>query len=176
MRAKRTFLLFGFLGLWIFISYYILMNQGSTGLQNRSLLSEKLKYLEKSIQQQVEDDHKTVRKIINLIKLKNLQGKNDFNENSIDKNNVNDNVIKEIPLEVTSKDNSLDPKYWTNFTGPVIPVLVFACDRVSVSKCLDNLIEYRPNVHQFPIIVSQVNLITTFTHSTRFDEFYNFTV
>lgn len=155
MRAKRTFLLFGFLGLWIFISYYILMNQGSTGLQNRSLLNEKLQYLEKSIQQQADDGEKTARKIINLIKLKNFQNENEIND-SIDKNSVNDNVIKEIPLEVTSKDNSLDPKYWTNFTGPVIPVLVFACDRVSVSKCLDNLIEYRPNVHQFPIIVSQV--------------------
>lgn len=41
------------------------------------------------------------------------------------------------------------------FRGPIIPILVFACNRVSVSKCLDNLLEYRPNVHQFPIIVSQ---------------------
>lgn len=38
---------------------------------------------------------------------------------------------------------------------PVIPVLVFACNRVSVSKCLDNLIKYRPSAEQFPIIVSQ---------------------
>lgn len=41
------------------------------------------------------------------------------------------------------------------FRGPVIPILVFACNRVSVAKCLDNLLEYRPNVHQFPIVVSQ---------------------
>lgn len=41
-----------------------------------------------------------------------------------------------------------------DFTGPIIPILVFACNRVSVSKCLHNLLEYRPNVHQFPIIVS----------------------
>lgn len=41
--------------------------------------------------------------------------------------------------------------------GIRIPVLVFACNRVSVSKCLDNLLKYRPNAHQFPIIVSQVN-------------------
>lgn len=44
-----------------------------------------------------------------------------------------------------------------SFTGPVIPILVFACNRVSVRKCLDNLIEFRPNINQFPIIVSQVN-------------------
>lgn len=40
--------------------------------------------------------------------------------------------------------------------GPVIPVLVLACNRVSVSRCLDQLLQYRPNPDQFPIIVSQV--------------------
>lgn len=153
MRAKRTFLVLGFLGLWICISYYILMNQGLTGEQNRHLLSEKLNYLERSITQQADDDQETVIKILNLIKLKNLN--NDVNKDTP----LNNNIIKEISLEVTAKDDSLYSKYWTNFTGPVIPVLVFACDRESVSKCLDNLIEYRPNVHQFPIIVSQVTTI-----------------
>ncbi|KAL3285708.1 hypothetical protein HHI36_000238 [Cryptolaemus montrouzieri] len=36
-----------------------------------------------------------------------------------------------------------------------IPVLVFACNRISISKCLDKLILYRPNPDKFPIIVSQ---------------------
>lgn len=45
-----------------------------------------------------------------------------------------------------------------NFKGPVIPILVFACNRISVRNCLDNLIQYRPNAKQFPIIVSQVSL------------------
>lgn len=44
-----------------------------------------------------------------------------------------------------------------NFKGPVIPILVFACNRISVRNCLDNLIQYRPNANQFPIIVSQVS-------------------
>lgn len=44
-----------------------------------------------------------------------------------------------------------------DFDGPIIPVLVFACNRPSVRNCLDNLIEYRPNANQFPIIVSQVS-------------------
>ncbi|ETN66633.1 alpha-1,3-mannosyl-glycoprotein beta-1, 2-n-acetylglucosaminyltransferase [Anopheles darlingi] len=38
---------------------------------------------------------------------------------------------------------------------PVIPVIVFACNRISVNKCLDDLIRYRPSPEQFPIIVSQ---------------------
>lgn len=43
-----------------------------------------------------------------------------------------------------------------NFKGPIIPVLVIACNRISVKSCLDDLVRYRPNAHQFPIIVSQV--------------------
>lgn len=39
--------------------------------------------------------------------------------------------------------------------GPVIPILVIACNRVSVSDTLDDLIKYRKDDHQFPIIVSQ---------------------
>lgn len=41
------------------------------------------------------------------------------------------------------------------FSGPIIAVLVIACNRISVRKCLDDLIKYRKNPHQFPIIVSQ---------------------
>lgn len=41
-------------------------------------------------------------------------------------------------------------------SGIRIPVVVFACNRRSVSVCLDNLLKYRPSAHQFPIIVSQV--------------------
>lgn len=37
----------------------------------------------------------------------------------------------------------------------VIPVLVMACNRVTVRRCLDKLIEYRPSAELFPIIVSQ---------------------
>lgn len=39
--------------------------------------------------------------------------------------------------------------------GTVLPVLVIACDRVTVKRCLDNLIKFRPSKETFPIIVSQ---------------------
>lgn len=44
------------------------------------------------------------------------------------------------------------------FEGPIIPVLVIACNRISVRNCLDDLIRFRMNPYQFPIIVSQVRL------------------
>lgn len=37
----------------------------------------------------------------------------------------------------------------------VLPVLVIACDRVTVKRCLDNLVKLRPDRETFPIIVSQ---------------------
>ncbi|KAA0702197.1 Alpha-1,3-mannosyl-glycoprotein 2-beta-N-acetylglucosaminyltransferase [Triplophysa tibetana] len=37
----------------------------------------------------------------------------------------------------------------------VIPVLVIACNRVTVKRCLDKLIEHRPSAELHPIIVSQ---------------------
>lgn len=39
--------------------------------------------------------------------------------------------------------------------GPVIAVLVFSCNRVTVQRCLDQLLKWRPSKEQFPIIVSQ---------------------
>lgn len=39
-------------------------------------------------------------------------------------------------------------------SNAVIPVLLFACNRVTVKRPLDQLIKYRPSKEQFPIIVS----------------------
>lgn len=36
-----------------------------------------------------------------------------------------------------------------------VAVLVFACNRVTVVRCLDQLLKFRPSAQQFPIIVSQ---------------------
>lgn len=37
-----------------------------------------------------------------------------------------------------------------------IPVLVFACNRITITRCLDRLLKYRPDPDKFPIIVSEV--------------------
>ncbi|XP_021238071.1 alpha-1,3-mannosyl-glycoprotein 2-beta-N-acetylglucosaminyltransferase, partial [Numida meleagris] len=38
---------------------------------------------------------------------------------------------------------------------PVLPVLVLACDRSTVRRCLDALLRYRPSAERFPVLVSQ---------------------
>lgn len=40
-------------------------------------------------------------------------------------------------------------------SSSAIAVLVFACNRVTVTRCLDQLLKYRPDPNLFPIIVSQ---------------------
>lgn len=40
-------------------------------------------------------------------------------------------------------------------TQPVIPILVIACNRVTVRRCLDKLLQFRPSAELYPIIVSQ---------------------
>ncbi|TRY96726.1 hypothetical protein DNTS_009596 [Danionella cerebrum] len=42
-----------------------------------------------------------------------------------------------------------------NAVPVVIPILVIACNRVTVKRCLDKLIEHRPSAELYPIIVSQ---------------------
>lgn len=36
-----------------------------------------------------------------------------------------------------------------------IAVVVFACNRLTVVRCIDQLLKFRPSAQQFPIIVSQ---------------------
>lgn len=84
--------------------------------------------------------------------------------NEIDDRNAgpvstNQNILADEQVIVHQKLGKLTSDGLTaiDFSGPVIAVLVFACNRVSVRNCLENLIQHRPNARQFPIIVSQVS-------------------
>lgn len=67
---------------------------------------------------------------------------------------------KEILMQIKNQQSLWEP---SNGNGPkvvvprqpVIPVLVIACNRVTVRRCLDKLLELRPSAELFPIIVSQ---------------------
>ncbi|KAK3524786.1 hypothetical protein QTP86_005463 [Hemibagrus guttatus] len=61
-----------------------------------------------------------------------------------DKKSDNDKPLNKNNVDLTAPS----PK-------TVIPILVIACDRVTVKRSLDKLIQYRPSVELHPIIVSQ---------------------
>lgn len=51
--------------------------------------------------------------------------------------------------------NEIRPATQATPSQAVIPILVIACDRVTVKRSLDKLIQYRPSADLHPIIVSQ---------------------
>ncbi|XP_041664899.1 alpha-1,3-mannosyl-glycoprotein 2-beta-N-acetylglucosaminyltransferase b [Cheilinus undulatus] len=53
------------------------------------------------------------------------------------------------------KQESQSVKSSTPTPDVIIPILVIACDRVTVKRSLDKLIQYRPSPQLYPIIVSQ---------------------
>lgn len=59
---------------------------------------------------------------------------------------LKDSLEKIVNAEVTTP--ALSPE-------SIIPILVIACDRVTVKRNLDKLIQYRPSAELYPIIVSQ---------------------
>lgn len=58
--------------------------------------------------------------------------------------------LKEKLLQAQNDSRDEPPK-----DAPVIAVLLFACNRVTVKRPIDQLLQYRPSKKQFPIIVSQ---------------------
>lgn len=69
---------------------------------------------------------------------------------------------KEILLQIQSRQSLWRPPNASTPAGadvaptqPIIPILVIACNRVTVRRCLDKLLEHRPSAELHPIIVSQ---------------------
>ncbi|NXN34574.1 MGAT1 acetylglucosaminyltransferase, partial [Nycticryphes semicollaris] len=63
-------------------------------------------------------------------------------------------VFTSHPLNSTQLYPRLPPQP-QKATETVLPVLVLACDRSTVRRCLDKLLRYRPSAQRFPLIVSQ---------------------
>lgn len=121
---------------------------------------EKVRYLEQNIQLAEENRDKLYREIINILQ---KEEKTTSTESApLVANNVD---LGEIPAQIVDTPprpeaevalSKLQQKFINDdINSPVIPVLVFACNRLSVNRCLDDLIKHRPRPDQFPIIVSQ---------------------
>lgn len=69
---------------------------------------------------------------------------------------INNDMIHSAHKLLVHKKNEIKGSI-INDVDRKIPILVFACNRISITKCLDKLILYRPDPDKFPIIVSQVS-------------------
>lgn len=175
IRPKKPFFLVVILCIgWIATSYIFWIRHEGNGPRidlQYNKLPAKLDRLELDIQREHVAHDRLVHKLLYAVRTRDeiaARSSSVAAPSSMASPTESDNYIKEIRLVTTTVDdlpsmsqNNISAIRTSagaddNFQGPVIPVLVFACNRVSVRKCLDNLIGYRPNVHQFPIIVSQV--------------------
>lgn len=175
MRSKKPIFIASFLCVWTLITYIFFMRQTLEVDNKQKQMLNKLNYLESSIQDESELHDQLMHQLVDVIRSREefqLTSPSTSTQNSekIASNNVDSagqNGVKEIPLvdnnihDSNRHNLSLIKKQGNGeFKGPVIPVLVFACNRVSVRNCLDNLVDYRPNAEQFPIIVSQVSILS----------------
>lgn len=173
MRSKKFLIIAGFLITWTFIVFYFVprTNNSKYPLYHNHRLEKleqdaRLEYHKSDklmvnllgiLKTKYSPEEQATEKDIAIIALPNNQpiqeppSSNEREENILEEpNHTETNLLNNSPQPVT-------PPTKTHLANgqPIIPVLVFACNRVSISKCLDNLVKYRPNAEQFPIIVSQ---------------------
>lgn len=116
--------------IWVTIFYATVINRMPEQDEKGKAINNRLEQLEDGIREQRKLNKELIGNLHNIIEQK-----------------------RRIASEESEKHGGL----LKDVDGPVIPVLVLACNRVSVSRCLDQLLQYRPNPDQFPVIVSQVS-------------------
>lgn len=129
---RRTFVFIVSLALlsWSAVTYRLFLQRPQGKVQNSGKLYEQVEKLETDL-----DNHlKSNNELLHLLHL--------FKRKYVDKYNLNN-------LTLGEESNIPD------LGDVVIGVLVFACNRVTVKRNLDQLLKFRPSPRQFPIIVSQ---------------------
>ena len=63
--------------------------------------------------------------------------------------------IERNEIRSEANENNAHGEMKLHKNNHVVAVLVIACNRPTVRRCLDQLLKYRPSENQFPIIVSQ---------------------
>lgn len=157
MRSRKVLLVIGFLVTWTYATYYLLLrNTSISQATNQVHQSHRINSQAREANQKSRDLARNVFEFVR-IKYKDKELPATTPQISI----VAAEISAELPDQLLAKPTPgrIPTKTYLANGEPVFPVLVFACNRVSVKKCLDNLVQYRPSVEQFPIIVSQVCMV-----------------
>ncbi|XP_058058581.1 alpha-1,3-mannosyl-glycoprotein 2-beta-N-acetylglucosaminyltransferase [Anopheles bellator] len=184
MRPRKTLLLVGVLVLWVLMTYIAFMRTVRVPEPRRaSRLMEKVQSFEENLKIFSDNRQNLYRDIITILRRQEQkelsvpqsvamppETSSQSPQESITRagDTGEDGGINELlgapalPPDTDTRPEAervlskFQQRYLNNDPAfPVIPVLVFACNRISVNKCLDDLIRYRPSSDQFPIIVSQ---------------------
>lgn len=168
MRNKTFCFLFLSLLVWAVVTYFILFYRNSdNNVEEQQLkLAKQLDALQKELDELISVNTRLIAEFTaresrktanhhnnNNEKEEEEKKKLDFEWHNLKSNNKTRDFSKVLALPQQRSLHEV-PKVLPN-GSPVIPVLVISCNRVSVRRCLDQLVRYRPNPEQFPIIVSQ---------------------
>lgn len=151
MRFNKRFAFsIAIIGFWLFLTCIIVVNLRASS-QEENAKNLKIKELLNELDVQIQRKHQNrndiaqnYREYFNKLQLPTEN--NDLTTLEESENHVNNNV--KIDFQGKYIDN--------DYNKPVIPIIVLACNRVSVERSLQLLVKYRPSKEQFPIIVSQV--------------------
>ncbi|PRD28595.1 UNVERIFIED_CONTAM: Mgat1 [Trichonephila clavipes] len=128
---RRTFVFIVSLALlsWAAVTYRLFLQRPQGKVQRSVKFQQQLELLEVELKNQLNSNNE----LLGL--LQNFRSK----------------YSNSIQILNNSTQDQKDP----DFSNVVIGVLVFACNRVTVKRNLDQLLKFRPSPQQFPIIVSQ---------------------
>lgn len=145
MRTPRKY--YFVIAVFIVLCYFAFLRGSIDKNNTNQRIIDKVRFLENQANQEAHQNSEITYKVLKALR---------SHVAALDEESENENIpgpqIEEQPIKFAIKQ---PPKLITSDNQPVIPVLVFACNRVTINKCLDNLIEFRPSSEQFPIIVSQ---------------------
>lgn len=175
MRNRSVSVIFGSLILWGLITYFLILDQPVNKEKDTSRVSNQISKLEKRVKQEIAQNlqllqgiteeknrKKEIEKSEAEDKLK--EAKQDVADNAQDANTEGkDAHKKEEATPSSQQDTAQSPAMLPSIPSkdklpdgsPIIAVLVLSCNRITVQRCLDQLIKLRPSAAQFPIIVSQ---------------------
>ena len=131
---------------WIAMTYFLFVHRphegrvaiGATGhLAELNSLKSRMSNFEFKLKENIDQNSAFLRQLQDIL----VQSKNS-------KKKIGSNPKEKVSSKVI--ESPADDKI-------VIPVLMFACNRVSINRALDNLLKIRKDKEKFPIIVSQVS-------------------
>lgn len=122
------------LTVWVFVSHYLFFGKNNSDLTfNNGDVDKALSELSADINSELEVHYQMIDKVEQTIILKKREHEK----------------VKQERRQVLINNEEF------HYSKDAIAVVVIACNRPTVSRCLDMLIKYRPSVEKFPIVVSQ---------------------
>ncbi|XP_064543286.1 alpha-1,3-mannosyl-glycoprotein 2-beta-N-acetylglucosaminyltransferase [Drosophila montana] len=160
MRSRKVqVMVISFLIMWTFITYYILLRNSTAQLDTMQRRQQVKQIMPKALKEQTKS-LRLSQTLIEFLRLKYTdQQMTTTPKITIVAAEISNELLEQnlkatlAPSVITSAE--IPTRTYLANGEPVIPILVFACNRISVVKCLENLVQYRPSIEQFPIIVSQ---------------------